>query len=164
MSMFLHLSRLQRWDLCCCINNTAWYCPGGSLLCVSGSCLFSLICYAVYPNTERGAFQALRVADAATHRDNLHLLWEKDALVTQGAKDGLESACIYTFQLKSSESFHAGVGFHLFAHTCLTVIHEQKEILLQKNHNDFFILYTTRDAVWICKTLSCLVYYVEFKL
>lgn len=104
-----HLSRLQRWDLCCCINNTAWYCPGGSLLCVSGSCLFSLICYAVYPNTERGAFPALHGADAATRRDDLHLLWERDAHVTQGAK---ESACIYTFRLKSSECSHAGVGFH----------------------------------------------------
>lgn len=34
---------------------------------------FSPICYAVYPNMERGAFQALRVA----HGDNLHLLREK---------------------------------------------------------------------------------------
>lgn len=51
---------------------------------------------------ERGAFQALHVVDAATHRDNLHLLWEKDALATQGVKDGFKSACIYTFQSKSS--------------------------------------------------------------
>lgn len=40
MSMFPHLSRLQRWDLRSCFNNTAWYCPGGSLLLVSGSSLF----------------------------------------------------------------------------------------------------------------------------
>lgn len=66
MSMFPHLSRLQRWDLCCCFNNTAWYCPGGSLLCVSGCSLFSPICYAVYPNMERGAFQALHVMHRRT--------------------------------------------------------------------------------------------------
>ncbi len=66
MSMFPHLSRLQRWDLCCCFNNTAWYCPGGSLLCVSSSSLFSPICYAVYPNMERGAFQALHVMHRRT--------------------------------------------------------------------------------------------------
>lgn len=80
MSMLLHLSRLQRRDLCCCINNKAWYCPGGSLLCVSGFCLFSPICYAVYPNMERGAFQAFHVADAVTHGDYFHLLQQKDAL------------------------------------------------------------------------------------
>ena len=34
-SMFLHLSRLQCQDQCCCINNTVRYCPRGSLLCVS---------------------------------------------------------------------------------------------------------------------------------
>ena len=80
MSMFPHLSRLQRRDLCCCFNNTAWYCPGGSLLCVFCSSLFSPICYAVYPNMERGAFQAPHVADAPTHRDGLHSLREKKAL------------------------------------------------------------------------------------
>lgn len=47
-----HLNRLQRRDLCCCINNTARYCPGGSLLCVSSSSLSPPICYAVYPNME----------------------------------------------------------------------------------------------------------------
>lgn len=49
MSMFPHLSRLRR----CSFNNTACYCPGGSLLCVSCSSLFPPICYAVYPNMER---------------------------------------------------------------------------------------------------------------
>lgn len=40
MSMFPHLSRLQCRDLCCCINNTACYCPRGSLLCLSSFSLF----------------------------------------------------------------------------------------------------------------------------
>ena len=35
----------------------------------------SPICYAVYPNMERAAFQALHVADAVTHRDYFHFLW-----------------------------------------------------------------------------------------
>lgn len=56
-------------------NNTAWYCPGGSLLCVFCPSLFSPICHAVYPNMERGAFQALHVADAPTHRDDLLSSW-----------------------------------------------------------------------------------------
>ncbi len=86
MSMFPHLSRLQRRDLCCPFNNTAWYCPGGSLLCAFGFSLFSPICYAVYPNMECGAFQALRVADAPAHRDDLHLFWEKNALAAISVK------------------------------------------------------------------------------
>lgn len=61
-------------------NNTAWYCPGGSLLCVFCPSLFSPICHAVYPNMERGAFQALHVADAPTHRDDLHSSGEKSTL------------------------------------------------------------------------------------
>lgn len=40
-------------------NNTAWYCPGGSVLCVSGLSLFSLICHAVYPNMQQTGRPAL---------------------------------------------------------------------------------------------------------
>ena len=78
MNMFPHLSRLQRQDLCCCINNTAWYCPGGSLLCVSGSSLFSPICYAVYPNMERGAFPGPACGGRTGAQGPLALtVWEK---------------------------------------------------------------------------------------
>lgn len=102
---------------------------------------------------ERGAFRALRVADAATHRDNLHLLWEIDALVTQGVKDGFESGCIYMFQLKSSSSFQVlfGVGFHLFTHTHTPHVDlrikgpEELEIYCSKPA-DFFRFYSVRQC------------------
>lgn len=49
---------------------------------------FSPICYAVYPNMERGAFQALRVA----HGDNLHLLREEKTKQKKklSSKDGFK--------------------------------------------------------------------------
>lgn len=43
---------------------------------VYSSSLFSLICYAVYPNTEHAPCQAQRVADAPVLRDELHSSWE----------------------------------------------------------------------------------------
>ncbi|KAK2862568.1 hypothetical protein Q5P01_002101 [Channa striata] len=50
-----------------------------------------------YPNTERGAFQALRVADATAPRDDLHSLQEEDALAAQGKSDGFKRARVDVF-------------------------------------------------------------------
>lgn len=111
MSMFPHLSRLHRPG------------PHAHVLIIQHgivqegvyrSGFFSPICYAVYPNMERAAFQGLRVADAPRHRDDLHFIEKKRSEKTHSWNKRSESVCIYTM-------FHST---HLPAHWFMNRLHE----------------------------------------
>lgn len=104
-----HLSSFQRRDLHWLFNNTACYCPGGSLLCVSElrNLFFSSNLLRSLPKHAACSVQGRQAADAATLRDDFGSQWERERETECDVESG-RTAC-WISNISNDDTFSINV-------------------------------------------------------